>query len=144
MSIISELIKEPINIPCGNSNFGETIILDLRNLSVASLEPSLPNQLAVVGEGQELQVTCLIPSGAPLPKIYWKNLEGHIISDSGPIRVEENTLIITKADVNKKSVNYTCTAENLAGTTEITVQVFVSSKFHWFHLIILLHSRINS
>lgn len=105
----------------------ELQIAYLRNLSVASLEPSLPNQLAVVGEGQELQVTCLIPSGAPLPKIYWKNLEGHIISDSGPIRVEENTLIITKADVNKKSVNYTCTAENLAGTTEITVQVFVST-----------------
>ncbi|XP_051157580.1 tyrosine-protein kinase-like otk [Leptopilina boulardi] len=105
----------------------ELQIAYLRNLSVASLEPSLPNQLAVVGEGQELQITCLIPSGSPVPKIYWKNHEGHIISDSGSIRVQENTLIITKADVTKKLVNYTCIAENLAGTTEITVQVFVST-----------------
>lgn len=111
--------------------FSKTFVLltsDLQNLSVASFEPRLPEQLAVVGEDQELQVSCLEPSGLPAPRVYWKDPRGHIISDAGPVRVQDNTLIVGKARINEDAGNYTCVAENLAGETEMEVQVVVSSK----------------
>ncbi|XP_066594792.1 tyrosine-protein kinase-like otk isoform X2 [Prorops nasuta] len=105
----------------------ELQIAYIRNFSMASLEPALPNQVAVVGEGQELQVSCLEPSGLPSPKVYWLDPKRHIISDSGSVRVQDNTLIIDKAKTGENDGNYTCQAENLAGQTDILVQVVVSS-----------------
>ena len=86
----------------------------------------------MVGEDQELQVSCLVPSGLPSPRVYWKDPRGHIISDSGPVRVQDNTLIIGKARLAEDGGNYTCVAENLAGVTEMTVQVVVSSEYFLF------------
>lgn len=96
---------------------------------MASFEPALPNLLAVVGKDQELQISCLVPAGVPTPKVYWRDQQGHIISDSGPVRVQDNTLIIAKARVQIDDGNYSCTAENLAGETELAVQIIVSSVF---------------
>ncbi|XP_015603298.1 inactive tyrosine-protein kinase 7 [Cephus cinctus] len=105
----------------------ELQIAYLRNLSVASFEPALSNQIAIVGEDQELQVSCLEPSGLPAPKVYWRDPAGHIISDSGPVRVQDNTLIIANARIGEDDGNYTCIAENLAGETEMGVQVIIST-----------------
>ncbi|KAK0085469.1 hypothetical protein PV325_005080 [Microctonus aethiopoides] len=105
----------------------ELQIAYLHNLSDASFEPALNQQLAVVGEEQELQITCLEPAGLPTPRVFWRDQNNHIISDSGPVRVQENTLIIAKARVDEDSGNYTCVAENLSGTSEIDVQVIVST-----------------
>ncbi|XP_012264737.2 inactive tyrosine-protein kinase 7-like [Athalia rosae] len=105
----------------------EMQIAYLRNLSAASFEPALPNELAVVGEHQELQISCLAPSGLPAPKVYWKNPNGRIISDLGDVRVQDNTLIIGKARLDEDEGNYTCVAENSAGETEMTVQLVVST-----------------
>lgn len=96
---------------------------------MASFEPPLSNQLAIVGEGQELQVSCLEPAGLPQPRVYWRDPKGHIISDSGSVRVQDNTLIIGKAKATDNNGNYTCVAENLAGETELSVQVTVSSEY---------------
>lgn len=101
---------------------------DLMNLSAASFEPLLSNQVAVVGEEQELQVSCLEPSGLPSPRVYWRDPKGHIISDSGPVRVQDNTLIVAKARIGEDDGNYTCVAENMAGETDISAQVVISSK----------------
>lgn len=98
------------------------------NLSAASFEPLLSSQVAVVGEEQELQVSCLEPSGLPPPRVYWKDPKGHIISDSGPVRVQDNTLIVAKARIGEDDGNYTCVAENMAGETDISAQVVISSK----------------
>ncbi|XP_043256636.1 tyrosine-protein kinase-like otk [Colletes gigas] len=105
----------------------ELQIAYLMNLSAASFEPLLPNQVAVVGEDQELQVSCLEPSGLPAPKVYWKDPKGHIISDSGPVRVQDNTLIVAKARMGEDDGNYTCVAENMAGETDISAQVLIST-----------------
>ncbi|XP_053989668.1 tyrosine-protein kinase-like otk [Hylaeus anthracinus] len=114
----------------GDTSVAYTVELQiayLMNLSAASFEPLLPNQVAVVGEDQELQVSCLEPSGLPTPKVYWKDPKGHIISDSGPVRVQDNTLIVAKAGMGEDDGNYTCVAENMAGETDISVQVVIST-----------------
>ncbi|XP_078047584.1 tyrosine-protein kinase-like otk [Augochlora pura] len=114
----------------GNTTVTYTVELQiayLMNLSAASFEPLLPNQVAVVGEDQELQVSCLEPSGLPSPKVYWKDPKGHIISDSGAVRVQDNTLIVAKARMGEDDGNYTCVAENMAGETEISAQVLIST-----------------
>ncbi|XP_014204264.1 inactive tyrosine-protein kinase 7-like [Copidosoma floridanum] len=104
----------------------ELQIAYIKNLSVASFEPALPDQVAVVGENQELQVSCLAPAGLPPPKLYWRDPQGRIISDAGPVRVQDGTLIVAKARRPADQGNYTCVAENLAGTTRMAVQVVVS------------------
>ncbi|XP_011311017.1 inactive tyrosine-protein kinase 7 [Fopius arisanus] len=105
----------------------ELYIAFIQNLTDASFEPTLANQQAIVGKEQELQVSCLEPRGLPTPRIFWRDPRGHIISDSGPVRTQDNTLIIAKARTPEDIGNYTCVAENLAGTTEIIVQVIVST-----------------
>ncbi|XP_012151673.1 tyrosine-protein kinase-like otk isoform X1 [Megachile rotundata] len=114
----------------GETSIAYTVDLQiayLMNLSAASFEPILSNQVAVVGEEQELQVSCLEPSGLPAPKVYWRDPKGHIISDSGPVRVQDNTLIIAKARIGEDDGNYTCVAENMAGETEMVAQVLIST-----------------
>ncbi|CAK9831165.1 Inactive tyrosine-protein kinase 7 [Anthophora retusa] len=114
----------------GESTITYTVELQiayLMNLSAASFEPLLPNSVAVVGEDQELQVSCLEPSGLPSPKVYWRDPKGHIISDSGAVRVQDNTLIVAKARMGEDDGNYTCVAENMAGETDISAQVVIST-----------------
>ncbi|PBC26832.1 Tyrosine-protein kinase [Apis cerana cerana] len=114
----------------GESTISYTVDLQiayLMNLSAASFEPLLSSQVAVVGEEQELQVSCLEPSGLPPPRVYWRDPKGHIISDSGPVRVQDNTLIVAKARIGEDDGNYTCVAENMAGETDISAQVVIST-----------------
>ena len=84
----------------------------------------------MVGEGQELQVSCLTPGGLPAPKLYWRDPQGRIVSDSGPVRVQDETLIVAKARRDADAGNYTCVAENMAGVTEMGVRVAVSCKYN--------------
>lgn len=73
-------------------------------------------------------MSCLVPSGVPEARIFWRDPRGHLISDAGQVRVQDNTLIIAKARLDEDPGNYSCVAENLAGNSEMTVQVIVSSK----------------
>lgn len=107
-------------------------LADLLNFSMAAFEPKLQTQLAIVGEDQEFQISCLEPLGLPPPKVYWRDPTGHIISDTGPVRVQDNTLIIARARMSEDDGNYTCMAENLAGETDISVQIVISSRYTIF------------
>ena len=101
----------------------------MKSLTNVSFEPLLQDQLAVVGIGQELQVSCLKPGGLPEPKLFWRDPQGRIISDTGPVRVQDDTLIVAKARPDTDEGNFTCLAENLAGTTQMTVKVVVSCEY---------------
>lgn len=98
---------------------------------MAAFEPKRPTQVAIVGENQEFQISCLEPLGLPPPKVYWRSPRGHIISDSGPVRVQDNTLIIASAQIDEDDGNYTCVAENLASETDISVEIIICSKFNY-------------
>ncbi|XP_016839619.1 inactive tyrosine-protein kinase 7 isoform X2 [Nasonia vitripennis] len=104
----------------------ELQIAYLYNLTSESFEPPLEDRLAVVGENQELQVSCLAPGGLPTPKLFWREPQGRIVSDTGPVRVQDDTLIVAKARRNADEGNYTCHAENMAGATQATVRIVVS------------------
>jgi PTK7 protein tyrosine kinase 7 len=95
---------------------------------VASFEPPLADRVAVVGENQELQISCLAPGGLPSPKLYWRDPQGRIVSDSGPVRVQDDTLIVAKARREADPGNYTCVAENMVGSTEMSLQIIVSCE----------------
>lgn len=110
---------------------------------MAAFEPKRGTQLAIVGEGQEFQISCLEPKGLPQPKVYWRDPTGHIISDTGPVRVQDNTLIIAKARMAEDDGNYTCVAENLAGETDISVQIIISSKFKCLINCLIKHNNKN-
>lgn len=103
---------------------------------MTAFEPRLSTPLAmeVVGENREFQISCLEPAAFPSPKIYWRDPRGHIISDTGPVRVQDNTLIIAKARMNEDDGNYTCVAENLAGETDVTFQMVISSTFKYLRV----------
>ncbi|CAB3378154.1 Hypothetical predicted protein [Cloeon dipterum] len=92
----------------------------------ASLEPLQPNLPAVVAEKSEFEVTCLPPKGVPKPRVWWKAPNDHVISDSGPVRVDETRLIIDSARLEHAG-NYTCVAENLAGISSLSLPIYVST-----------------
>ncbi|XP_066148461.1 tyrosine-protein kinase-like otk [Euwallacea fornicatus] len=94
----------------------------------ASFEPPLPQgDRKVVGEDLFFQLTCLEPRSLPLAKKWWQNSAGHTISDRGDIYVDDGRLIIAKAKIAHMG-KYTCVAENIAGKTEKSVNVVVTTK----------------
>lgn len=119
----------------------KSYLLDLLNFSMAAFEPKRPTPLTIVGEDQEFQISCLEPLGLPPPKVYWRDPRGYIISDTGPVRVQDNTLIIASARMNEDDGNYTCVAENLAGETDISVQIVISSAFEFSREQIIVHDK---
>lgn len=51
------------------------------------------------------------------------------ISDSGQVRVDDDGRLIIERVEKENSGNYTCAAENIAGKTEWTMNLVVTSKF---------------
>ncbi|XP_074038499.1 tyrosine-protein kinase-like otk isoform X2 [Leptinotarsa decemlineata] len=95
---------------------------------LTSFEPPLPDsKKKIVGEGLTFQLTCLPTNSSPPAKQWWERPNGHTISDSGDVRVDDGRLIID----NVKSENagrYKCVAENIAGITEMAVELMVTTK----------------
>lgn len=58
----------------------------------------------------------------------WLDAQGKPLPNTGPLRVEETRLFIESARSIEDSGNFTCVAENLAGTHAVTVHLIVSSE----------------
>ncbi|XP_060519446.1 tyrosine-protein kinase-like otk [Cylas formicarius] len=118
--------SESSDIP--QSYTAELKLAYLEPFSDKSFEPPLHNDGAVVvGRGSLFQLTCLEPSSLPPAKKWWQNPNGHTISDRGDVHVDDGRLIIEhvkEADAGK----YTCVAENIAGKTEKSVAIVVTTK----------------
>lgn len=72
-------------------------------------------------------MSCLRPRGYPKPKVWWEDSKGKVVSDSGRIHVDDTRLVIESARLEDAG-NYSCLAENLAGTKKAVIQLYVSSE----------------
>lgn len=81
-----------------------------------------------MGEGSFFQLTCLEPKSNPLAKKFWLKPNGHTISDSGEIRVDEDGRLIIEKVKTEDAGQYSCVAENVAGRTEKVLDLVITSK----------------
>ncbi|PSN56695.1 Hemicentin-1 [Blattella germanica] len=110
-------------------NFALTVA-DLDDLTGSSFEPPLPpSKTRIVPEKAEFELTCIPAVGIPPARVWWLDPRGHVVSDSGPVRVDETRLIIEAARAADDTGNYTCVAENMAGTKMASFNLIVSSEY---------------
>ncbi|XP_021932261.1 inactive tyrosine-protein kinase 7-like isoform X2 [Zootermopsis nevadensis] len=106
----------------------ELNIAYLDELTGSSFEPPLPDsRTRIVPEKAEFELTCLPVAGNPPVRVWWLDPRGHTVTDSGPVRVDESRLIIEAARAVDDSGNYTCVAENMAGTRMASFKLVVST-----------------
>ncbi|KAG5887633.1 hypothetical protein JTB14_030903 [Gonioctena quinquepunctata] len=118
--------SESAEVP--QSYTAELKIAYIEPFAIASFEPPLPDSSKrIVGEGFSFQLSCLPTNSSPPAKQWWERPNGHTISDSGEIRVDDGRLIIENAKVENAG-NYKCVAENIAGKTEMSVELMVTTK----------------
>jgi hypothetical protein len=104
------------------------VFVDLDELTGSSFEPPLPeSRTRIVPEKAEFELTCIPVAGNPTVRVWWLDPRGHTVSDSGPVRVDETRLIIEAARAVDDSGNYTCVAENMAGTKMASFRLVVAS-----------------
>ena len=82
---------------------------------------------------QSITLTCNAES-LPPPRYVWK-FNGNILS-----KAVQNTLKLTNAQV-KDAGSYTCKAENIYGSKEITRVVHVECKYIYAHSVINTHAN---
>ncbi|GIY29874.1 tyrosine-protein kinase-like otk [Caerostris extrusa] len=99
----------------------------IEGFSDSPFEPPIsPDELKVVALGSQFEVTCVKPNGRPKVKIWWEDPSGHVISDTGRIRVDDSQLIVDGAKKTDTG-NYTCNAENIAGQERTSLYFYVAS-----------------
>lgn len=105
-----------------------------------SIEPTTTGEdlIYVAKVGGSLRLLCLVPDGVPQPKWYWTRPGHHVVSDNGRIRVNENSELQLDGVTLDDAGNYTCHAENLAGTRSVTVSVVVTSEY--IHRLIYIYN----
>ncbi|GAB6021777.1 hypothetical protein CHUAL_004354 [Chamberlinius hualienensis] len=104
----------------------ELRIAELDTMDNNSFEPSWKaNAVNIVAEGTEFEITCLRPKGYPKPTVWWEYGRGSVISDTGRIHVDDTRLVIDRVKLADAG-NYTCIAENMAGTRKQYIQVYVT------------------
>ncbi|XP_067131155.1 inactive tyrosine-protein kinase 7-like [Centruroides vittatus] len=83
------------------------------------------DMMMIAPKNYQFEVMCLPPLARPNPKVWWKDPSGRVVSDSGKVRVDDLRLIIDAVNENDAG-NYTCIAENAAGMTENSIQLFIT------------------
>ncbi|XP_065155517.1 tyrosine-protein kinase-like otk [Atheta coriaria] len=107
----------------------ELHIAHLHELSESSFEPALPpNGVVIIGEDTMFQQTCLEPNSRPRAKKFWLNPNGHTVSDSGDVKVDDDGRLIFEKVKPEFAGTYTCVAENIAGKTDKGFELIVTTK----------------
>lgn len=83
----------------------------------------------IVGEGGELQVTCIPPKSNPRATVTW--------SGPQPLIVDQGSLLIENVK-QEDAGNYTCTISNMAENKHISFKLVVASKYYMFLLSIVI------
>lgn len=103
--------------------------VDITNFTSTSFEPTLRHDSKqIVAEGSPFQLTCLEPDSLPPAKKWWLNDVGHTISDSGKVRVDDDGRLIIDSAQLENAGNYSCVAQNIAGKTEMSVELIVTTR----------------
>ncbi|KAL0273509.1 UNVERIFIED_CONTAM: hypothetical protein PYX00_006148 [Menopon gallinae] len=97
----------------------------IEDLSASSLEPSPVASTIIAPRTRPFEVACLAPPGLPTPKVWWRNSSGKNVSNPNHSRSDISFLVF-ESPREVDSGNYTCVAENKAGSTNFTVQLMIS------------------
>ncbi|XP_049818560.1 tyrosine-protein kinase-like otk isoform X2 [Aethina tumida] len=101
----------------------------IREFRSTSFEPALPeSSKKIVAENSPFQLTCLEPDSIPMAKKWWQNQSGHTISDTGDVRVDDDGRLIIDNVQLKHAGIYSCVAESIAGKTEKSFELIVTTK----------------
>ncbi|XP_013386585.1 inactive tyrosine-protein kinase 7 isoform X2 [Lingula anatina] len=104
----------------------ELKVAALEDLTAKSFEPRIPaHRATVVPVGERFELLCLPPNGFPAPTVRWLNPSNTYITNSGRVRIEDTSLVITYTE-KEDTGNYTCVASNMAGNRTRKVQIVVS------------------
>ncbi|XP_069698468.1 inactive tyrosine-protein kinase 7 isoform X2 [Periplaneta americana] len=122
-----------VGIPVDSNQVPQTYTAELNiayldDMTSNSFEPPLPaSRTRIVPEKAEFELTCIPVAGNPPVRVWWLDPRGHTISDTGVVRVDETRLIIEAARAVDDTGNYTCVAENMAGTKMASFNLVVST-----------------
>ncbi|XP_077571540.1 hemicentin-1 [Stigmatopora nigra] len=111
---------------CEAKNHFGTIKADAR-ISVTGLEPPLLAQgvpTIITGIGQSLSIPCMLLEGIPLPERHW-SLNGKNVKLDGRTFVRSDGSLYIGRTIAEDSGTYVCTAVNVAGSMNITVNIEV-------------------
>ncbi|KAK7869179.1 hypothetical protein R5R35_006628 [Gryllus longicercus] len=107
----------------------ELRIAYLEALTTESLEPALGASGArVVAERAPFEATCLAPRGDPPPRVWWRDPRNRTVTDAGAVRVDDGRLLVEAASARDHAGAYTCVADNLAGSREISLTLVVATQ----------------
>ncbi|XP_037072794.1 tyrosine-protein kinase-like otk [Pollicipes pollicipes] len=99
----------------------------LSPLTERAVEPAPPVPgLHVVPQGRPFQLACLPPEGRPPPAVWWEQPDGRVLNDPGQMSPGGSALLALGPARPDQSGNYSCVAENLAGTSTVQVRLLVT------------------
>ncbi|XP_023814399.1 hemicentin-1 [Oryzias latipes] len=96
-------------------------------VTVTGLEPPLlahTTPVITTGIGQSLSIPCMLLNGIPLPERFWSRNGKPVQQDRRRFLRSDGSLYIEKA-IPQDAGTYICTAENVAGSANITVSLEV-------------------
>ncbi|XP_013862624.1 hemicentin-1 isoform X1 [Austrofundulus limnaeus] len=111
---------------CEAKNQFGTIKAEAR-VSVTGLEPPLLAQAAPIMTtviGQSFSIPCMLLDGIPLPERHWSK-NGQPVALNGRMFLRSDGSLYIERTVAEDTGIYVCTAENVAGSTNITINVEV-------------------
>ncbi|XP_026687758.1 tyrosine-protein kinase-like otk, partial [Diaphorina citri] len=90
-------------------------------MNASSIEPSSESSFHILPEHSHIVFHCLAPRGRPTPKVSWSGGPQHSSLSS-----HDGKLTIKDASISRHGGNYSCVAENLAGSKRVEFTLIVT------------------